>query len=212
MNELATFKAPAVAKLPLFVCGAFLLSACAGKKMVDMESSVKQLQDLNDLDRDGVIESREKCANTMLGASIDNYGCGTQTSHVDPLKLDIKFAHNTYTIPASGFPKIQQLAVYLEKNKGLNVVIEGHTSKVGSAQFNQVLSSKRALAVKSVLVNDFNIDPERVSSVGYGFERLEDNADTEAAHATNRRIMVELSHAVDIDEMKWTIYSVDQAK
>lgn len=212
MNKLSIINAQQSMKLALFICGALLLSACAGSNIVKMESSVEQLQDLNDKDRDGVIETREKCAGTVLGASIDNYGCGTQTSFVDPLKLDIKFAHNTYSIPASGFPKIQQLATYLSKNTELKVVIEGHTSKVGTAEFNQILSSKRAQAVKSVLVNEFNIDPERVSSVGYGFERLEDSADTEAAHATNRRIMAELSHAVNIDEMIWTIYTVDQAQ
>ena len=212
MNELLIIKAHPTIKLSMLICVAFLLSACAGNKIVSMESSVEQLQDLNDYDRDGVIETRERCADTVLGAAIDNYGCGTQTSNVEPLKLDIKFAHNTYTIPASGFPKIQQLAAYLEKNAELKVVIEGHTSKVGSTQFNQILSSKRAQAVESILVNDFNIEPERVSSIGYGFERLVDIADTEAAHAANRRIMVELSQSVNIDDMIWTIYTVDQVQ
>jgi outer membrane protein OmpA-like peptidoglycan-associated protein len=212
MNKFLKCNAQATIKLLVLISGTFLLSACAGNNIVKMESSVEQLQDLKDLDRDGVIESREKCGGTALGASIDNYGCPRQTTYVDPLKLDIKFAHNTYSIPASGFPKIQKLASYLQRNSELKVVIEGHTSKVGTAAFNQVLSSKRAQAVKSVLVNEFKIDPQRVSSVGYGFERLENSADTEAAHATNRRIMAELSHAVNIDEMIWTIYTVDQAE
>ncbi|MBL4632028.1 MAG: OmpA family protein, partial [Paraglaciecola sp.] len=159
-----------------------------------------------------VIEAREKCADTVLGASIDNYGCGVQTSYVRPFKVDIKFEHNSFIIPPSAMAQIQQLSSLLEENKELQALIEGHTSKVGSASLNQTLSSNRADAVVSVLIEDFNIAPERVSSIGYGFERLADFEDSETAHATNRRIMVELSETVSVDAMSWTIYTVNQAQ
>jgi OOP family OmpA-OmpF porin len=196
----------------LLFCGAVFLSACAGNSIVKMESSVEQLKNLNDYDRDGVIEAREKCADTVLGATIDNYGCGTQTIYVDPLKVDIKFANNSYSILPSAFSKIQALAKALEQKPELKILIEGHTSKVGSAQLNQTLSNNRAKAVLSALTNDLNIVAERVSFKGYGFERLIDFGDTEEAHATNRRIMVELSQTVSVDDMIWTIYTVDEVK
>ena len=210
MNKLRLSKVNSSIKLSILVSGAILLSACASKEVVNLESSVEQLKDLNDYDRDGVIEAREKCADTVLGATIDNYGCGAQTSIVEPFKVDIKFAHNSYDIPSSAIPRIQKLATFLDENAELQVLIEGHTSNVGSTQLNQILSTDRANAVVAVLVNDFNIATERVSSKGYGFERLADFADTEIAHATNRRIMAELSKTVSVDEMIWTIYTVDQ--
>jgi outer membrane protein OmpA-like peptidoglycan-associated protein len=209
MNKLYPTKALLIKKLPLLFCGAVFLSACAGNSIVKMESSVEQLKDLNDYDRDGVIEAREKCADTVLGATIDNYGCGTQTTYIDPLKVDIKFANNSYSIPPSALSKIQELAIFLEQKPELTVIIEGHTSKVGSVQLNQVLSDNRAKVVLSALVNDFNIAAERVSSIGYGFERMADFADTGEAHANNRRIMAELSQTVSVDDMMWTIYTVD---
>jgi outer membrane protein OmpA-like peptidoglycan-associated protein len=212
MNKLLLIDAFPTKKVSVLICGAMLLSACASNGIVKLESSVKQLNDLNDLDRDGVVEARENCANTVLGATIDNYGCGAQTTIVEPFKVDIKFANNSYDIPPSALPKIQQLASFLEENKTLQVQIEGHTSKVGSAELNQILSIMRAKAVESVLVNDLNITNERVMSQGYGFERLADLADTETAHANNRRIMAELSKTVHVDDMIWTIYTVDQAK
>ena len=212
MNKLLLIKASSTIKLSGLICGAMLLSACAGVKIVNLESSVEQLKDLHDYDRDGVIEAREKCADTVLGASIDNYGCGVQTSYIRPFKVDIKFAHNSYIIPTSALPQIQQLSTLLEENKELQALIEGHTSKVGSESLNQILSSNRAKAVVSVLVNDFNIAAERVSAIGYGFERLADFDDSEVAHATNRRIMVELSETVSVDDMSWTIYTVDQVQ
>jgi outer membrane protein OmpA-like peptidoglycan-associated protein len=212
VDNLPTVKTFPIKSLSLLFCGAMLLGGCAGNSIVKIESSVKQLQDLNDHDRDGVIEARDKCANTVLGATIDNNGCGTKSTHIVPLKVDIKFAHNSYIIPPSALPKIQQLAEMLEEKPDLKVFIEGHTSKVGSAAHNQVLSDNRANAVAAVLLKDFKISPERVSSIGYGFERLADNGDTASAHETNRRIMAELSTTVSVNDMVWTIYTVDQVQ
>jgi OOP family OmpA-OmpF porin len=186
-----------------------LITACAGKPLQVMEAQVEQLKNLQDYDSDGVIEAREKCADTVLGATINNVGCGTQTTYVEPLNVDIKFANNSYSIPPSAISEIQALAKFLEQRPELRVIIEGHTSKVGAAELNKILSAERAKSVASLLVNDFNIPPERVSSIGYGFEKLADFADNEEAHATNRRILAEFNETVIVDEMKWTIYTVD---
>ena len=209
MNKLPLTKSLPVIKLSLLLCGTILLSACAGNNIVSLESSVVQLEDLNDFDGDGVIEAREKCADTVPGATIDNVGCGTQTSYVEPLKVDIKFANNSYSIPPSAISEIQALARFLEQRPELRVIIKGHTSKVGAAELNQTLSIERAESVVSVLVNDFNIATERVSSIGYGFDRLANSADTAAAHANNRRVTAKLSATVSVDNMKWTIYTLD---
>jgi OOP family OmpA-OmpF porin len=186
-----------------------LITACAVKPLQVMEAQVEQLKNLQDYDSDGVIEAREKCADTVLGATINNVGCGTQTTYVEPLNVDIKFANNSYSIPPSAISEIQSLAKFLEKRPELRVIIEGHTSKVGAAELNKILSAERAKSVASLLVNDFNITPERVSSIGYGFEKLADFADNEEAHATNRRILAEFNETVIVDDMKWTIYTVD---
>lgn len=186
------------------------ISACAGNKIVKLEDSVEQLQDLDDHDSDGVIEAREKCDNTVLGASIDNYGCGTQTQKVEPFQVNVKFENNSYVIPVSAYGRIKDLADFLKENQDISVVIEGHTSKVGSVKFNDKLSKQRAEAVVLMLKNKFNIAGERLQSVGYGFQRLEQEGETEEAHAINRRILVELTYTEYLDDMEWTIYSVDQ--
>ncbi|MFB0979305.1 MAG: OmpA family protein [Alteromonadaceae bacterium] len=197
-------------KLAIVLCTALFIVGCAETRVVVMESSVEQLKNLDDYDRDGVVEAREKCAGTVLGATIDNYGCGRQTPSIEPLNIDIKFANNSYVIPSLAYGQIKELAEFLEKHQELNVVIEGHTSLVGNGNLNQALSENRANAVAFVLVNDFNLPKVRVSSVGYGFERLEEEGDTPEAHAINRRIMAELTHTKHVDDMMWTIYTVDQ--
>jgi len=192
-------------------CAALLLSACADTGIVSLKEPVVQEYNLIDYDHDGVVKAREKCDKTTLGAAIDNYGCGTKTDKIKPFKLDIKFENNSYVLPASAHNEIKILAEFLEKHPDIKVVIEGHSSKVGLAKLNKELSNNRAKAVALMLVNDFNIDDSRISSIGYGFERLEVIGDNERAHAINRRIMAEISLTESIDELKWTIYTVDQA-
>jgi OOP family OmpA-OmpF porin len=211
MNNTLSNKTLSTTKcLAMFFSGVFI-TACADTKIVTLEESVEQTNNLIDYDSDGVVKAREKCDFTVIGASIDNYGCGTQTPQIEPFKIDIKFEHNSDVIPTVAYAEIKKLAEFLEKHEKLNVLIEGHTSKVGTTALNQVLSDNRAKAVAFVLVNDFSINKERVSSMGYGFERVDEEGDTEYAHAANRRIMAELSHTTQVDNLKWTIYTVDEA-
>lgn len=191
-------------------CTTFLLGACADTRIVTLDDTVKQQHNLIDYDSDGVIKAREKCDETTLGALVDNDGCGTKISNIEPFKVDIQFENNASEIPASAYSEIRKLAEVLEKYPSINVLIEGHTSRVGSAALNQALSNKRAQSVVLVLKNDFHINENRISAIGYGFEKLKVAGDTEQAHAANRRIMAEVSHTDSIDELKWTIYTVDQ--
>lgn len=69
--------------------------------------------------------------------------------------------------------------------------IEGHASKDSkrsNARYNQRLSEARANAVKSVLSNEFGIAPNRLSAVGYGFDRPVAPNDTAEGKAMNRRV------------------------
>jgi len=50
---------------------------------------------------------------------------------------------------------------------GATFRIEGHTDASGSAEFNQVLSERRARAVVSFLT-ELGVDPSRLEPVGYG--------------------------------------------
>ncbi|MFT5311574.1 MAG: OOP family OmpA-OmpF porin [Paraglaciecola sp.] len=185
------------------------ITSCADRALVVMEAPVERLNDLQDHDHDGVIEARERCADTVLNATIDNYGCGTQFSTTEPFKVDIKFANNSFIIPGSAYKKIRDLAAFIDRNHELQVRIEGHTSRVGGAELNQILSENRARAVVSSLINDFGISVQRLYAIGYGFERLANYGYTDEAHAANRRIIVELIKTEYLDDMKWTINTVD---
>ena len=77
----------------------------------------------------------------------------------------------------------------MKEYKQTSVEIEGHSSATGSADYNLMLSKKRADAVKSILVNKFNIESSRLTTKGYGQEQLLSTENTVTAHKLNRRVV-----------------------
>ena len=72
-------------------------------------------------------------------------------------------------------------------NPDVHVVITGHTDNVGSQKSNQVLSLKRAQAVKNWLVNK-GISSNRMRTVGRGQNEPISSNDTAEGRAENRRM------------------------
>ena len=59
----------------------------------------------------------------------------------------------------------------LKHYPALRVVIEGHTGTRGDSEKNRILSQDRAGAVKQYLVVTYNVDPNRLRSIGFGGNR-----------------------------------------
>jgi len=166
-----------------------------------------QISDLTDDDKDGVVNARDICPGTPVGALVDNDGCGAAVVEEEERQLRILFANNSYEINPIFSDQIQTMAEFLEKYKSASIQIQGYASKVGNPEYNLELSKKRAHAVEDELLY-FDVDPERVTIVGYGESRLEADGDDETSHALNRRVtatVVGLTEKV-IDE--WTIFTI----
>jgi len=58
----------------------------------------------------------------------------------------------------------------------------------GTASYNKDLSIRRAESAKDYLVDTFNINPERIVTLGFGFEHLADEDDPYSPE--NRRVEV----------------------
>jgi outer membrane protein OmpA-like peptidoglycan-associated protein len=84
----------------------------------------------------------------------------------------------------------------LKENPETNVRMAGYTSAVGSEETNQVLSVKRANAVRDYLIEE-GIAPERITVIGYGrtrpalFEITPSDVDSKEAMA-NMRVLFEV--------------------
>ena len=69
---------------------------------------------------------------------------------------------------------------------GVVVEVAGHTDSVGSEEYNQGLSERRAESVQDYLVSK-GVKAHRLSSKGYGEMRPVASNDTEEGRAENRR-------------------------
>jgi outer membrane protein OmpA-like peptidoglycan-associated protein len=83
---------------------------------------------------------------------------------------------------------LDDIAATLNRNPGWKLQIEGHTDNVGGDAGNQVLSERRATAVKTALVKRYGIDATRLSAMGFGASRPKDSNDTLIGRAQNRRV------------------------
>jgi outer membrane protein OmpA-like peptidoglycan-associated protein len=100
----------------------------------------------------------------------------------------IYFDFNSSTIKPESETVLQQISDILHKNPSWKLSVAGHTDNKGDNAFNQGLSERRAAAVKSALVDEYKIAPDRLTTSGFGASQpIETNATMEG-RARNRRV------------------------
>ena len=103
------------------------------------------------------------------------------------LSLPVRFELDSAKITSSARTQLDALAEGIKLlQPDRTVVIEGHTDARGSAFYNDVLSSRRAAAVKIYLVETHGIDPQRLKAVGFGKQHPIEGRDPLAGE--NRRV------------------------
>jgi outer membrane protein OmpA-like peptidoglycan-associated protein len=102
--------------------------------------------------------------------------------------LVVYFDFNVDELPPAFARKLDQIAQALREHPEVHRLrIEGHTDYLGSDDYNQALSERRASAVARYLASK-SIDAARLETVGFGRTRPRDPGKTAAARAHNRRV------------------------
>ena len=145
-----------------------------------------------DADKDGVPDLEDECP-TVAG-SASNKGCPEVTAEaVDNIKVQTKsvyFESGKSTLKGDGTPaRLQAIKEILSAYPNAKFSVEGHTDSDGSNEYNQKLSEDRANAVKDALVNK-GINPDNLSTVGFGETKSIVTNKTKAGKAKNRRTEV----------------------
>jgi OmpA-OmpF porin, OOP family len=86
----------------------------------------------------------------------------------DAVGFRINFALNSAVIPPVYESYIDSIGALMQQEPALKLLVEGHTDALGSDQYNNELSERRAVAVARHLVLRHNIDPERLQVAGKG--------------------------------------------
>jgi len=111
----------------------------------------------------------------------------------DLLKLtlanEVSFDFGSAAIKPAFKPTLLKLADVLRKYDRNEITIVGHTDALGSDGYNQLLSERRAAAVRDELTI-LGVPPSRLRAIGRGeFEPRADNG-TEAGRQLNRRVEI----------------------
>jgi len=112
------------------------------------------------------------------------------TLRLNKVAVNVGYLLNVYFPPKETTPTslegIQNLSRMLNNSPTMRIEIGGHTDDLGTAEYNQVLSERRASAVKNYLVK-MGGDPKRISTVGYGKTKPVVVNDSKENRRLNRR-------------------------
>lgn len=112
------------------------------------------------------------------------------------------FASGSTEVDKKGVDALKELAKVLEKEKDINIMVEGHTDNVplkgtGCNKDNWDLSVARANAITKIILSSATIESARITSAGRGeFFPLVSN-DTPENRAKNRRTEIILTPNLD---------------
>lgn len=108
---------------------------------------------------------------------------------------DVLFATGSAELRGGANSNLNKLVNFLNQYPERNVQIEGHTDNVGSADYNQGLSQRRAESVRSYLRQQ-GIAPQRLSASGMGMNQpIADNTSANGRQQ-NRRVEIIIDHQV----------------
>ena len=129
-----------------------------------------------------------------IGYSLDQQAADLRASMANnQIQIDNRGDHLLVTMPdginAGLQADIRALALNLQQYRDSTVDVIGHTDNVGSAEYNQDLSARRASAVAGVILEE-GVAPSRVRSFGRGEDEPVATNLTPEGRALNRRVEI----------------------
>jgi outer membrane protein OmpA-like peptidoglycan-associated protein len=140
-----------------------------------------------DNDGDGVPDVRDECPNTPKGTEVLPNGC--PKPKVELVAVMVNFDLNKHDLTPQATAKLDALAEVLLEDEEIVIEIAGHACDIGTADYNQQLSERRAAEVMGYLAGK-GVAESRMSSAAFGLTQpLVPNTD-ETARSQNRRAMI----------------------
>ena len=167
------------------------------KRLVELERILAR--------KDSVVKVlKQKVSDALLGFENNGLTVNIKNGKVY-VSMDEKllFASASTVVGPKGVEALKSLAAVLVANPDISVLIEGHTDNVpykgsGGVKDNWDLSVARATSIVRILVDEYKIDPKRLTASGKGEFAPRANNSTPEGRAANRRTEIILSPKLDI--------------
>ena len=102
---------------------------------------------------------------------------------------DVLFTSGRADLKVGATSNLDRLVTFLSQYPSRNIEIEGHTDSVGSDDYNQDLSQRRADSVRSYLMQQ-GINSQRIAASGKGEHQPVADNDSASGRQQNRRVEV----------------------
>ena len=172
------------------------------EEVARQQQRLRQLQSRIEQQKKATEALRAKIADAMKGFSVDQLSVFTKNGKVYvSMQESLLFPSGSAVVNPRGKEALGTLAMALNQNPDINVVVEGHTDTVDihTAKYedNWALSVGRSTAITRVLIKDYAVAPQRITATGRSFyEPVADNA-TPEGRALNRRTEIILAPKLD---------------
>jgi len=146
-----------------------------------------------DNDHDGIPDGRDKCPNVpeAINGFQDDDGCPDIALKVSQSMIAdrVWFKEGTDEFLPESAPAVQEVADWLQGDPTVRIEVRGYTDDMGSDRVNQILSQKRAEALRlAILAKGVAVD--RVRSKGFGRQNPVASNRTMDGRARNRRVEI----------------------
>ena len=140
--------------------------------------------------------------NALLGFNSDELSVEVKNGKVYVSMSDkLLFKSGSAAVEAKGKEAIKVLAGVLDKNRDIDILIEGHTDnvpiKTAIYRDNWDLSVARATSIVRILTDEYKIGPTRLTASGKGEFSPRASNETPGSRALNRRTEIILSPKLD---------------
>ena len=148
---------------------------------------------LADLDNDGIPNVDDKCPNEAGSKELG--GCpklpGSLSSYLNNYS-EFFFDFDSYELDNTQSINIKNLSKILIKYEYIKINIEGHASSEGESDYNMLLSKKRSLNMKMLLIQD-GINGSRLDIRAFGEKQPKYDNSPLTERKKNRRVIISVN-------------------
>jgi len=150
-------------------------------------------------EKDGVCPSAPKAAApapvAAMAAPAPSAPISTPVVTKHTFNAGALFAFDSAKLTPAADKDMAKMAAEAKSLKTLNLVlVEGHTDNIGTAAYNQQLSIKRAMAVRTALIAN-GVPANLIEAKGYGFDKPVASNKSKDGRAQNRRVEITINGA-----------------
>lgn len=171
------------------------------EEIAQQRQRLEQLQTLINQQQANTEALRKKIADALVNFSSDQLTVTMKNGRVYvSMQESLLFPSGSADVNTKGKEALGTLATVLNQNQDINVQVQGHTDSLPITkryEDNWALSVARATSITRILINDYKVDPVRITASGRSqYEPIAPNS-TPEGRTQNRRTEIILEPKLD---------------